>query len=390
MKLLFYCDSIFSYGGVQRVLAVVVSRLSENHDVTILTLDDPAKEDKTMYGLDRSPVRFDYLRYPGLPWYEYLPCKTYSYFYKNWLPHTRRTSGSYAKSSFPPAYRKLLAGKINEGNYDVVIGVHAFLSFHLAAVSKRIRAKTVGWMHNSYQAFFEIEPAYLEGLKEHFRYQMPKLSALVVLTRTDRELYRKNLGLESHTIYNPLTVTATGEGSVSYKRFIAVGRFAPRHKGFDILIHAFARFARTNNDWTLEIVGEGPEEEMYRKLISGYGLEKRIILSPFTKHIEDHYATSSIYVLSSRWEGFGLVQLEAMAHKLPVLSSDLPIARELFEGRTCAITFRSEDPQDLAEKMTYLAETADWAEMSKQAVAFSREFSVDKTAGQWEELLARL
>lgn len=390
MKLLFYCDTIFSFGGVQRVLAVVATRLSANHDVTILTLDDPSSEDKTMYDLEQYPVKFDYIRYSGIPWYEYYPCKAYSYSYKKWLPHTRLASDGYAKSSFPPVYQKQLARKINSGQYDLVIGVHAFLSFHLASVSKRIRAKTIGWMHNSYQAFFEMHPAYLEGLKNHFKYQMTKLSALVVLTRADRELYREQLGLNSEAIYNPLTVTATGKGSADFKRFIAVGRFAPRHKGFDILIHAFSRFARVNSDWTLEIVGEGEEEALYRSLIEQYGLEERITVSPFTKQIETHYASSSIYILSSRWEGFGLVQVEAMAHRLPVISSDLPIAKELFEGHGCVITFRSEDPEDLAEKMLYMAGTADWKEMSRQAFAFSQTFSVEKIVAQWEELFARL
>lgn len=390
MKLLFYCDTIFTFGGVQRVLAVLASNLSLNHDVTILTLDSPNIEDRSMYGMDKYPVKFDFIDYPDLSWKEYYPCKAYSYLYKKVLPQTQITSDWYSNTSFPPSYQKLLARKINQGNYDTVIGVHAFLSFHLASVSKRIKAKTIGWMHNSYQAFFEIEPAYLEKLENHFKYQMPKLSELILLTRTDQELYKNKLNLPARFIYNPLTVEAICAGSASYKKFIAVGRFARKHKGFDILLKAFARFAENNSDWTLEIVGEGEEEALYRSLISQHRLENRVTLSPFTKNIEQHYASSSVYILSSRWEGFGLVQIEAMAHKLPVISSDLPIARELFENNSCAITFRSEDVEDLAEKMAFIAGKADLAAMGEQAYAFSKEFAVSKITEQWEKLLSEL
>ena len=90
---------------------------------------------------------------------------------------------------------------------------------------------------------------------------------------------------------------------------------------------------KTHPDWTLEIVGEGPEEALYRSLINEYELEKNMALHPFTKEVQEYYAHSSIYVLSSRWEGFGLVMIEAMAHGLPVIASDLPITRELLKDK---------------------------------------------------------
>lgn len=153
-------------------------------------------------------------------------------------------------------------------------------------------------------------------------------------------LFLSEMNLCCEVIYNPLTVLPKGRGKKEYRRILAVGRFSFGHKGFDILIKAFSVFVKTHPDWTLEIVGEGPEEALYRSLINEYELEKNMALHPFTKEVQEYYAHSSMYVLSSRWEGFGLVMIEAMAHGLPVIASDLPITRELLKDKDMAVLLR--------------------------------------------------
>lgn len=390
MKILFYCNSIFTFGGVQRVLAVIAEALSKQHEITILTLDNPDIEDRKMYQLDQSTVKFDYIKYHELPRTEYLLCKSYSFLYKRILPHNKFTSGLYAISSFPPEYQKKLINKINHGKYDVVIGVHAFLCFHLASVQKKIQAQTVGWMHNSYQAFFEMTPAYLKGLQNHFKHQMPKLGRIVVLTDTDRNLYRIKLNFCPQVIYNPLTIRFEESDHPEYKKFLAVGRLAPRHKGFDLLINAFARFAAKNKEWTLEIVGEGPEENSLRAMIDEYSLESRITLHPFTKEIEKHYNHAGVYILSSRWEGFPLVLAEAMSYHLPVIASDLPVVKELLSEGKNALFFQNGDVEELARKMLQMAEQENIQQMGKEAYLFSKELSIESISTQWNNLLTEL
>ena len=268
MKLLFYCDTVFSFGGVQRVLAEIAKALSEVHDVTILSTD--TEEDLTMYDYDKSQVKFDYIKYDAVPFIERFICKAYSFLFKKLLPHNRMTCSLYGKSSFLPSYQKKLIEKINAGKYDFVIGVHAYLSFHLATISNRIHTSTVGWIHNSYDALFEKQNPYLPGLREYFHWQIAKLDKIVVLSQADAVAFMKNMGLPTEVIYNPLTVNPKGRGDVYYKKFIAIGRFSYAHKGFDILIEAFSRFAEHNKNWNLEIVGEGPEECLYRSLIKKY------------------------------------------------------------------------------------------------------------------------
>lgn len=99
MRILFYCDTVFSFGGVQRVLAEIAKALSGKHEVTILTTDTCT--DLSMYGYAESTVQFDSFSYSASSFIERLLCKGYSFLYKHGLPHTRLTSEWYAASFFP-------------------------------------------------------------------------------------------------------------------------------------------------------------------------------------------------------------------------------------------------------------------------------------------------
>lgn len=392
MNICFYCDTIFSFGGVQRVLAVIAKALSAHHDVTILTLDAPAQEDLTMYGLQDSNIHFQYIRLPLLDSSssEYLPCKTYSLLYKKAQLQSRRASQWYGYSSFPSSQRNVLIERLNEGNYDVVVGVHAFLSLRLASVRRQLRTRrVVGWMHTSYDAFFNTPGFYLWNLKAHFRHEIPKLDAVVVLSQTDKQRYREEMKIDTTAIYNPLTLPAQGKGKAEYKRFLAIGRMSHQTKGFDILIEAFARLAQKEKEWTLNIVGEGPEESKLKALVATHELQSRVTIHPFSKEIEQYYATSSVYVLSSRWEGFSLVLVEAMAHGLPIVASSLPIVKELLGGKGNALTFTNKDIDSLACRMEQITATPpdELARMSEASLRLSESFELAPILKQWEELL---
>ena len=388
MKILFYADTVFGFGGVQRVLAVIAKALAKDNDVTILSTD--TDENLSMYGYNQSDIHFDYISYNGKKNLEYFTCKAISYLYKKVLPKNRFTARLYSYSFFRPSYKRQLISKINSGHYDTVVGVHAFLSLHLAAVRNRLNPKNVtAWMHNSYNALFDKESPYLPGLKSFFANEMRGLDGIVVLSKSDERLFRDNLGLESVTIYNPLTLTPRGRASVEYKKFLAIGRFSPKHKGFDLLIKAFAKFSQTNNDWMLEIVGEGDEENIYRQLIAEHHLEQRVKICPFTNDIQRHYAGASVYVLSSRWEGQPLVLVEAMAHGLPIASSDLPVAKELLEGRHCGTFFKCGDIDDMSLALQRMSSTTEWADMSEKALKTSSLFKVENIMQQWVKVLQR-
>ena len=165
------------------------------------------------------------------------------------------------------------------------------------------------------------------------------------------------------------------------KRFLTIGRFTPLHKGIDLLIEAFHLFSQKNSDWKLDIVGEGPEEKKYRSLIKNYHLENRITIHPFTNHIQEYYSNAQVYVLSSRWEGMPLVLVEAMSHGLPVVTSDLPICKEILGD--FGLFYENGNIEELAQRLenaTYI----DWQAKSEEALKISQRFEIYHIIEQWK------
>lgn len=381
-KICFLTDSVFSVGGVQRVTAVIAKELSRSHEVTIVTLDGEASKDTTLYGLDEADMSYRFFAYPETGGLKMKACKAYSLLYRKVLPQTRWTSKWYARSSFPSEKRQALASELAEGGYDVIVGVHAPLAARLASCRPWLGgARLIGWIHNSYQALFGPGSLYIgPELRRHYEYQLEQLDATVVLSHDDARQYH----FPTLVVYNPLTLKPGARSRGVSKRFLAVGRFSRRHKGFDLLIEAFHLFAKTDSEWVLDIVGEGVEEPLYRELIARYGLEKRVSIHPFTNDIQSYYSQAQVYVLSSRWEGFGLVLVEAMAHGLPVVSTDLPTSREIMGD--FGLYFDNGNIGQLALRL-HEATLADWPRASETALAIARRFDIKHIARQWERLL---
>jgi glycosyltransferase involved in cell wall biosynthesis len=375
-------DSIFSIGGVQRVTAVIAKELAKDYEVTIVTLDKPEQKDTSIYGLVEANIRYRFFNYPETPQWKYYCCKAYSYLYRKRLPQTRLTSDLYSHSSFPSDKRNALIKELASGNYDVIIGVHAPLAIRLAACRKQLNnAKLIGWIHNSYEALFGEKSLYIgPELCKHYEFQLEKLNDTIVLCQYDAQQYH----FPTKVIYNPLTLTPGKISTGKSKKFLAVGRFSRLHKGFDLLIEAFRIFAEKNQEWTLDIVGEGTEEPIYRKLIKKYQLENRIHIHPFTNHIQEYYSAAQVYVLSSRWEGFGLVLIEAMAHGLPVISSNLPTSLEIMGD--FGMFFSVGDVNGMARQMLQ-ATKMEWQEKSKQALQIASQFNIDTIINQWKQVI---
>ena len=383
-KICFLTDSIFSFGGVQRVTAVIAKELAKDYDVTIVTLDKPSEKDTSYYGLEEADIRYRFFSYPATPKWKNYCCKAYSYLYRRVIPQTRLTSDWYSHSSFPSEKRNALAHELQVGGYDIIIGVHAPLAVRLAACRKRLSAtRLIGWIHNSYDALFGDKSLYIgPELRKHYEYQLEKLHVTVVLCQYDASRYH----FPTQVIYNPLTLIPGTPADGTSRKFLAVGRFSRLHKGFDLLIEAFRLFAKENDEWTLDIVGEGVEEPLYHEMIARYGLQQRITIHHFTNHIQDYYSQAQVYVLSSRWEGFGLVLVEAMAHGLPVISSDLPTSREIMGDY--GLYYINGDVNGLAHQMLQ-ATKMDWTAKSNEAFGIASRFNLDSITAQWKKVMEK-
>jgi len=131
-KICFLTDSIFSIGGVQRVTAVIAKELAKDYAVTIVTFDKPDLYDPQRYDLDSSNITFRYFSYPAIKNWKKKVYRLCSGIYLKCHLQSKWASNLYAWSSFPTSLRSALAKELNEGHYDVIIGVHAPLAARLA------------------------------------------------------------------------------------------------------------------------------------------------------------------------------------------------------------------------------------------------------------------
>ena len=386
-RICFLTDSIFSYGGVQRVTAVIAKEMAKEHEVTIVTFDKEECRDESFYGLGEVPICYRFISYPKVGWMSNMLHKAYSAFYKKVQPPSRWSSDLYAKSSFPAIRRKALLHVLLDGQFDIIIGVHAPLATRLATLRPQLKGvRCIGWIHNSFEALYGSNSLYIgEVLKRHYVYQLQKLDATIVLCQHDAELYQDyDPETKPVVIYNPLTLKPGKQSTGTSKRFLAVGRFSPQHKGFDLLIDAFHLFSQTNSEWMLDIVGEGPEEQIYRNKIAGHGLEERIHIHPFTNDIQGYYSNAQVFVLSSRWEGMPLVLMEAMSHGLPIISSNLPISLEIMGD--FGLYFENGNVEHLAQRLND-ATKLKWPIKSKEALAIAQRFNIEQIMEQWMRII---
>ena len=163
-------------------------------------------------------------------------------------------------------------------------------------------------------------------------------SLMLTLTETDRRAFAKLLGPGGPpvaAIPNAVPPAVLGPGNPDARTIIAAGRLA-HQKGFDILLRAFADLAPRHPGWTLEIYGRGGKREALEALLHQLGLENWARINPPTDRLGERMRDASIYALSSRYEGFPLVLLEAMAAGLAVVAFDCPTGPNeiVTDGRT--------------------------------------------------------
>lgn len=386
-KICFIVDSIFTIGGVQRVTAVIAKELAKEYDVTILTFDHADKKDTNLYGLNEADITYRFVSYPKVGNLKNKLCKIYSGIYLKLQLQSKWSSNLYARSSFPSELRNTLADELRQEDYDVIIGVHAPLAARLATLRKQLpNTKLIGWLHNSHEALFGEDSHYYIGPKRrrHYIYQIKKLDKVVVLCQDDaNRLHQYDKAFMPTVIYNPLTLRPGYPSTGNSKRFLTIGRFTPLHKGIDLLIEAFHLFSQKKSEWSLDIIGEGSEEKKYKSLISKYHLENRITVHPFTNQIQDYYSQSQVYVLSSRWEGMPLVLVEAMSHGLPVVTSDLPICKEILGD--FGLFFENSNIEELSQRLED-ATHIDWQAKSEEALKIAQRFDVHQIVEQWKQL----
>lgn len=208
---------------------------------------------------------------------------------------------------------------------------------------------------------------------------------IVVLTNGDR----KEWSVDDERIRVIPNMTRYNHGyrsDASSHKVICVGRLCYQ-KGQDRLIKAWKLVNARHGDWTLDIFGEGPTEFRLRRLIERETLTNVVRLNPFTKNVYEEIAKSSIFVLSSHFEGFGLVLVEAMTCGVPCVSFDCPYGpSDVIGDKEDGLLVENGNVKALADAICWMIENEDERkQMGRRARENVKRFSPELVMRQWDE-----
>ena len=218
--------------------------------------------------------------------------------------------------------------------------------------------------------------------------QLRRLDRFVVLTKEDSMNWPELNNMV--VIPNFVFSTSSLKSELTLKKVIAVGRYSWQ-KGFDLLIEAWKIVNGRHADWRLDIYGSG-DNVKYQELVDGLLLSSSVTCHKSVDNIYEKYSESSLFVFSSRYEGFGLVLVEAMGNGLPVVSFACPCGpRDIIEDGVSGYLVDNDNVQQLAEKICFLIENEDVRKsMGQAAIERASLFSRDQVMKRWIELFESL
>lgn len=218
-----------------------------------------------------------------------------------------------------------------------------------------------------------------------------RFDKFVVLTNEDRGYWGNLPNIE--VIPNAAMHVSDAYSDVMNKRVIAVGRL-DYQKGFDRLIQAWQLVQHTGKftDWKLDIFGQGEWQEMLQQMIDKAELQDSVRLNRPTKQIGEEYVKSDMLVMSSNYEGFPMVMIEAMACGLPVVSFDYKCGpKDIIQPGINGLLVPNGDIQALADAMMKVMEDEAYRKMlSLNARKVVDTYSEQAVMAQWIRLFTSI
>jgi GalNAc-alpha-(1->4)-GalNAc-alpha-(1->3)-diNAcBac-PP-undecaprenol alpha-1,4-N-acetyl-D-galactosaminyltransferase len=348
-------------GGIERMAVALMNELcARRYTVELLSWD--SSDAKSHYPLD-----------PRVAW------------------HRLNMGDARERAGWPLRLRRQLAIRrlLRQNRPDVVIGFQhgPFLTVALAALGLRI--PIIAAERNAPQRFDHLRVGKWRALI----FQSFRLADRITV-QLEEYIDRYPHYLQSRIVCIPNPVQAArqmakpaGE-SGEVKRLLCVGRLSYQ-KNQAVLIDAFARVADAMPKWHLVFVGAGEDEQMLKRLAEEKGLQHRIEFTGAVKDVERFYASSHLFCLSSRWEGFPNALAEAMAHGLPAVgfADCAGVGQLIVDRHNGCLAPGMGSSVTLAETIgPLMADDAKRQEMGKSAVASMARFTPAAVFDRWEAL----
>lgn len=370
MKILYQIHSTYNPGGMERVLLNKVRYFVEEKgwEVVVVTTDQHSRPSFYPFpeGVRMIDLGVNYSDDNGKPFHK----KLFGYFRRR-LEH-----------------RKRLAALLEQERPDIVDCFYPGESSFVPSLNDGSRK--VMELHQSKLFHHQYNRSGLMGLADKVRAWMDerlvrRFDRFVVLTQEDMQMWGEMPGIR--VIPNAANFIAEKYSDCSAKRVIAVGRL-DYQKSFDRLIQVWEKVHQQMPDWRLDIFGQGEWQEMLQGMIDERGLQETVKLNGPTKNIGQEYSESSMIVMSSHYEGFPMVMIEAMACGLPAVSFDFKCGpRDIIKEGENGLVVTDGDIDGLAEAMMTLMRDDELRKrMGEEAKKVVETFSESKVMDKWVRL----
>ncbi|MEI2369164.1 glycosyltransferase, partial [Niallia circulans] len=227
----------------------------------------------------------------------------------------------------------------------------------------------------------EFQLDYLLGLQQ--------ADQVVCLTNKDLKNYIK-INKKSCSIYNPLTIDSKRISELENKIIVFVGRLVIEQKGLDYLISIAKSI---NKEWKIIVAGDGADKDYFNNMIRDNNLENKIILTGSLKSNEliDLYVKGSIFVSTSRWEGFGLVITEAMSCGLPIVSFNNFGPSEILGNGEYGMLVDNYNLDEFIFKLNELIKSKEKRkELQLKSIERVKSFKMEYILNQWMEVISSI
>lgn len=372
-KKIAYCiPSLHIAGGMERVLTLKANYLADRlgHDIYIILTDGKDKE----------------------PWYALSPRIKVIHLDLNFdaLWHLPLWKKGLVYLQKQRIYKKRLTQCLQELKPDITISM---MRREINFINKiKDGSRKIGEVHvnrKNYRNFDDAsQKTFKRILQKLWMNQMlrkvKQLDRFIVLCNEDKAQYPELNNVS--VISNPLSFFPEQIIGTPSKQVLAVGRYEPQ-KGFDLLLQAWQKVHHQHPDYKLVIYGAG-DSTPYKRQAQELHLENSCQFHAPVDHIVEKYMESEIFVLSSRFEGFGMVITEAMSCGVPPVSFACPCGpKDIIDNGKDGFLVPNGDTDKLAEKICFLIEHPEIRDqMGIQARTNARRFQLENVMKQWEQL----
>ena len=293
------------------------------------------------------------------------------------------------KFTMPRLFKHRLRKLLDEIQPDVVVSTTYALPLFREILSQPYRH--VVESHVYYQLLLQNTFTHIPWLdrkiSQHLLKMLKRCEKVVVLTHKDAACWKgyDNIEVIHNVVTNyPEKITDVADRP---KRIIAVGRLHAQ-KGFDLLIQSWQLIAARHPDWQLVVYGHGGDLQKLQQQLEKAGLTSSMTFAGTTDNIYKEYQNSAFYVMSSRYEGWGLVLVEAMSCGLPCVSFDCPYGpSDIIRDGEDGFLVENGNIQQLAEKMELLINNKELRErLGVRARLNAARFTSDNIMPQWTKL----